>query len=85
MLWNIKDTSGNAHKFNTVNNLLKTNNFQHVALTYDKSSGNAVLYYNGVAVTNANFGSITPQNDLSDEYRQNGRDNPSVMATPMAD
>jgi hypothetical protein len=48
---NIKDTSGNAHKFNTVNNLLKTNNFQHVALTYDKSSGNAVLYYNGVAVT----------------------------------
>jgi hypothetical protein len=58
---NIKDTSGNAHKFNTVNNLLKTNNFQHVALTYDKSSGNAVLYYNGVAVTNANFGSITPQ------------------------
>ncbi len=58
---NIKDTSGNAHKFNTVNGILTTNNFQHVALTYDKSSGLAVLYYNGVAVTNANFGSITPQ------------------------
>jgi hypothetical protein len=57
----IKDTPGNAHKFNTVNNLLNTNSFQHVALTYDKSSGNAVLYYNGVAVTNVNFGSITPQ------------------------
>jgi hypothetical protein len=57
----IYDTSGNNYKFNTVNNLLNTNSFQHVALTYDKSSGNAVLYYNGVAVTNANFGSVTPQ------------------------
>jgi hypothetical protein len=58
---NIKDTSGNAHKFQTANGMLTTNNFQHVALTYDKSSGNAVIYYNGVPVTNVNFGSITAQ------------------------
>ena len=57
---NIKDTSGNAHTINFVT-VFDTNNFQHVAMTYDKSSGLAVLYYNGVAVTNANFGSITPQ------------------------
>jgi hypothetical protein len=57
----IYDTSGNNYKFNTANNLLNTSSLQHVALTYDKSSGNAVLYYNGVAVTNVNFGNITAQ------------------------
>ena len=58
---NIKDTSGNAHKFNTAAGVLSTNSLRHVAFTYDKSSGNAILYCNGVAVTNANFGSIIPQ------------------------
>ncbi len=57
----IYDTSGNNYKFNTVNNLLNINSFQHVALTYDKGSGLAVLYINGVSVASQNIGSFTPQ------------------------
>src|SRR6266478_2423250 len=57
---NIKDTSGNAHIIN-VPVVFDTNHFQHVALTYDKSSGRAVLYYNGTIIGTNNFGSITPQ------------------------
>ena len=57
---NIKDTSGNAHNL-VASGLLNTNSLQHVALTYDKSSGQAVMYYNGAAVTTVNFGNITPQ------------------------
>jgi hypothetical protein len=57
---NIIDTSGNAHALN-VPMVFDTNNFQHVALTYDKSSGLAVLYYNGTMIASNNFGNITPQ------------------------
>jgi hypothetical protein len=32
-----------------------------VALTYDKSSGDARFYYNGLLLTNVNFGAFTPQ------------------------
>ena len=38
-----------------------TNVFQHVALTYDKTTGVAVLYRNGVVVATANLGVFTPQ------------------------
>jgi subtilisin-like proprotein convertase family protein len=41
--------------------ILTTNKFQHVALTYDKRSGIAVLYCNGVAVATQNLGSFTPE------------------------
>ena len=57
----IRDTSGNANIIQAPAGLLNTNNFQHVAVTYDKSSGNAYLYYNGSIVASANFGNITPQ------------------------
>ncbi len=42
-------------------NILTTNAFQHVALTYDKASGSCLLYLNGTVVATNNFGSITPQ------------------------
>ena len=35
--------------------------FQHVALTYDKGSGIANLYWNGSVVATANLGSFTPK------------------------
>src|SRR5262249_17448689 len=35
--------------------------FQHVAVTYDKPTGVATLYYNGAAVTITNLGSFTAQ------------------------
>ena len=58
---NLIDTSGTAHVIQTAGSILDANNFQHVAVTYDKSSGNAVLYWNGTVVATSNFGNITPQ------------------------
>ena len=58
---NIWDTSGNYHVFYSATGVLDPANFQHVALTYDKSSGNAFIYRNGVVVASANIGNITPQ------------------------
>jgi subtilisin-like proprotein convertase family protein len=58
---NIQDTSGTSHSFFTGLGVLNSTNFQHVALTYDKRSGNACIYRNGVIVASANFGNITPQ------------------------
>jgi hypothetical protein len=57
---NVMDTLGNSHgiEYPVV---FDTNHFQHVALTYDKASGVAVLYLNGTNVVSTHFGSITPQ------------------------
>src|SRR5205814_4576731 len=41
--------------------VLASNVFQHVALTFDKASGVARLYRNGVVVAQQTIGSITPQ------------------------
>jgi hypothetical protein len=41
------------------------NQFQHVALTYDKSSGVGKLYLNGVVVATANLGNFMPQTSTS--------------------
>ena len=57
----IHDTSGNVYAIQSASGLLVTNSFQHVALTYDKSSGQAVIYWNGIVVATNNFGSFTPQ------------------------
>ena len=56
----ISDTVGGAHNIASPANVLSTNNWNHVALTYDRASGMAALYLNGVAVTVANLGSFTP-------------------------
>ena len=58
---NLIDTSGNRHSFTTAGNVVNTNVFQHVALTYDQASGVGVIYYNGTAVATQNLGSFTPQ------------------------
>jgi uncharacterized repeat protein (TIGR01451 family) len=58
---NVKDTSGNNHAFSSSTGLISTNYFQHVALTYDRNSGTALLYVNGAQVASTNLGSITPQ------------------------
>ena len=58
---NIEDISHVGHTLASTNDLLRTNSLQHVALTYDKSSGEAVLYWNGTVVVSTNFGSFTPQ------------------------
>jgi hypothetical protein len=46
--------------------IITSGTFQHVAVTYDATSGDAKLYRNGVEVASANFGMFTPEttNDL---------------------
>jgi hypothetical protein len=58
---NIVDTNAISHSFYSTNGLIKTNALQHVAMTYDKASGMAFLYWNGLQVASTNFGSLTPQ------------------------
>lgn len=58
---NIVDTSGNFHILTTPDGIVKPGTFQHVAMTYDKTSGVCVLYCDGSAVASTNFGSFTPQ------------------------
>jgi len=62
---NIKDTMGNAHVLESARGLINTSRFQHVAVTYDKSTGTAALYINGVQVASQSFGSFTPQTTYS--------------------
>ncbi len=64
---NLVDTFGNNHPFSSAANLLTSNSFQHIALTYDKSSGQAAMYLNGSPVAQQYLGSFTPQTS-SDLY-----------------
>ena len=57
---NFVDTVGGWHYFGALAYLLTTNDFQHVAATYDQASGGAVIYYNGVSVATASLSSFTP-------------------------
>jgi Concanavalin A-like lectin/glucanases superfamily/Immunoglobulin domain/Bacterial Ig domain len=58
---NIEDPSGNNHYLASAAGILVTNQFQHVALTYDKASGIGTIYLNGVVVAQQNLGSVTPE------------------------
>src|ERR1044071_892620 len=58
---NIRDTAGGDHYFATAPNVLTVGNFQHIALTYDRTSGTAKLYYNGTAAATQNLGVLNPQ------------------------
>lgn len=58
---NLVDTQGNAHWILSPFLPTATNQWQHVALTYDRASGLAVLYTNGTAVAQTNLGSFVPR------------------------
>ena len=58
---NIADTTGNWHVIDSAPGLLQSNVFQHIAVTYDKTSGIARLYLNGSVVNEINLGTFTPQ------------------------
>jgi hypothetical protein len=58
---NIVDNTGLGHTLTAPSGLLKTNAFQHVALTYDKATGVGAIYLNGSVVVSSNWGSFTPQ------------------------
>jgi hypothetical protein len=58
---NIVDSSGTSHRITSPSGLLQTNQFNHVALSYDRAAGMAVIYHNGVAVMSDILGTFTPQ------------------------
>jgi len=63
LVYNLVDDTANhsAHEIITPPNLLVANVWQHIALTYDKASGIAVIYINGAVAVQSNLGSFTPQ------------------------
>jgi Concanavalin A-like lectin/glucanases superfamily/Putative Ig domain/Bacterial Ig domain len=71
---NLFDVNSVSHVLFSPGNLLSTNVFQHVGLTYDRSSGMARLFLNGVAVTNVVVGDFTPRT-LRDFNLGGGRTN----------
>jgi hypothetical protein len=58
---NLVDSTGRWHQIDSPANTVAANVFQHVALTYDKASGMALIYLNGAVVARQNLGSFTPQ------------------------
>lgn len=60
-LWaNIVDTSASGHFLFSSAGIVTANVFQHVALTYDKTTGQAKLFLNGTVVAQQNLGIFTP-------------------------
>lgn len=57
---NIIDTDGVYHPIRSSKDLLVADEWQHVAISYDKASGLAAIYHNGIVVTQANLGTFTP-------------------------
>ena len=58
---NIWGTDGTGRNIMAPGGTIVANKFQHVALTYDKQTGLASLYRDGVAVASLYFGAFTPQ------------------------
>jgi subtilisin-like proprotein convertase family protein len=56
----ISDTTGAPHNIVSPPNVLSTTIWNHVALTYDRASGNAALYLNGNVESAPNLGVFTP-------------------------
>jgi len=63
LFWDLDlmDAQGVSHLVRSPADLATMSIWQHVAFTYDKASGNAVLYFNGNPVTQTNLGSFTPR------------------------
>jgi len=75
---NITDTGAGWHPVFTGPGVLNTNNWQHVAVTYDKTSGLGKLYLNGTQVASANLGSFTPETSYNLYFGR--RASPEVVA-----
>ena len=58
---NIVDTNAADHYFVSPGSVLSASVYQHVALTYDKTTGVGELYVNGVVVAQQNLGVFEPQ------------------------
>src|SRR6185436_7671527 len=58
---NLRDINGADHYFFSPAGLLSTSVWQHVAVTYERLSGTARLFFNGAAVATANLGNFVPR------------------------
>jgi hypothetical protein len=58
---NLVDTGGNSHILYSADGFVSAGVFQHIAVTYEKASGVARLYHQGVVIAESNLGSFTPQ------------------------
>jgi len=65
---NLVGAGGDEHTIETPTSVLTANTYQHVALTYDKASGVARLFRNGVIVQESNVGTIATLRTSSDLY-----------------
>lgn len=57
---NLIDSTGVYHTLSSTGGIVTSNVFQHVAVTYDKSTGVGSLYYNGALVAGASLGMFSP-------------------------
>jgi len=57
---NLGDTSGASHIISSAPGIMTANSWQHVALTYDRTTGVAMLYRNGAVVAQQNLGIFPP-------------------------
>ena len=61
---NVQDADGAVHSMTSAPGLVVPNVWQHIALTYDKASGMALIYLDGSVVMKKYLGSFTPKTDL---------------------
>ena len=61
---NIIDTAQGYHIISSAPGVLTSNTFEHVAVTYDKTTGFSTLYLNGEVVANADLGIFTPSTNF---------------------
>ncbi|MEI6194932.1 MAG: LamG-like jellyroll fold domain-containing protein, partial [Verrucomicrobiota bacterium] len=57
----VNDTNGIGHLLASPSGTIVTNSWQHVAATYDRTSGVGTLYVNGLVVLQQSLGSFVPQ------------------------
>jgi uncharacterized repeat protein (TIGR01451 family) len=58
---NLIDTGNSSHHITTAGGLIRTGAWQHVALTYERASGQGTFFLNGQVVGSQQMGSFTPQ------------------------
>jgi RHS repeat-associated protein len=77
---NLIDTVGSNHQIFTNADVAFVNQWTHVAVTYDKPTGIARIYINGLQQTAATLGSFTPQTGydfyLGSDLNSSGAPNP---------
>jgi len=76
---NLVDTSGNNHVMQSVDGVVQSNVWQHVALSYDHATGIACMYCNGVLVKQQNIGVLSLR--TSYDFYLGNRPEPTADAT----